>query len=476
MLSTLRSRLLLTYGLVIGVVLLVVGSALIFYLLRNPAIDRQIYLRIEQAADIIIRQGIISSSSQKRLPEIIQHLDQQQDIRVMVLSPHGDIIHDSRNDSESQLDPKARNTFQIRRGITIDNDNNSWLFIWRPLDDGGYLVIATPRIKRVALLFSQRLREVLKDDLLPPLLQGGLIALIASMILAIWMSHWVVTPLRRMVEVAEHLPIGEYQPVPDKGPQEVRKLAHAFNEMTIKVVASQQSQRDFLANVSHELKTPLTSIQGFTQAILDGTVYSPDSLEQAANVIHEEAGRMYRLVLDLLDLARLEAGTISMERSQIDLNAIVQRVIEKFIPQANLSEVNLSYIGNEDNLIFGDEDRLMQVFTNLIDNAIKNTPKNGMVDIEVYNDRNQGVVAVRDNGLGIEKSDLPRIFERFYQVDKSRAGIKGRGTGLGLPIVSEIVKAHNGSIKVESEPGKGSVFMVKIPLTSSGDSNICQHD
>jgi methyl-accepting chemotaxis protein len=256
MLFSLRAHLLLTYGLVIGVVLCVVGSALLFYILRNPLIDCQNYIRIEQAADFIIRQEFSSSSTEKRLPEIFQRIDKKQDIRVLILSPSGEIIHDSRNEYNLELDPNPRDTFQLKRSITIDNETNPWLFIRHQMDNGGYLVGATPRIRRISLLFSQRVRDLFKDDLLPSLLQGGTIALIASMILAICMSHWVVTPLRDMMDAAEHLSVGEFQHVREEGPQEVRKLAHAFNQMTTKVVLSQQSQKDFVADVSHELKTP----------------------------------------------------------------------------------------------------------------------------------------------------------------------------------------------------------------------------
>jgi two-component system sensor histidine kinase ResE len=234
--------------------------------------------------------------------------------------------------------------------------------------------------------------------------------------------------------------------------------------MSARLHASQQSQRDFVANVSHELKTPLTSIQGFAQAILDGTASTPEEQQQAAQVVYDESGRMYRMVLDLLELARLDAGTVEFEVGEVDLGLLLQAVVERFAPQSSQAEVELVSAVEGLPPVTGDGDRLAQVFNNLVDNALKHTPPGGQVQLEGKMEGGQVLVSVKDNGPGIPEDELSRIFERFYQLDKSRRGGPTHGSGLGLAIANQIVHAHRGEISVRSIVGVGSEFIVRLPI------------
>ena len=245
-------------------------------------------------------------------------------------------------------------------------------------------------------------------------------------------------------------------------------LGRAFNDMTRRVHASQAAQQDLVANVSHDLKTPLTSIQGFAQAIMDGTIDNPASLQQAAGVIYDESGRMYRMVAELLDLARLEAGVINIEQERIAIGDLLDRVITKFIPLASEADKHLEKDWSTLPEIIGDSDRLSQLFTNLVDNALKFTPRGGKV---IVRSRPVGPwleIAVEDSGPGISPGEQDRIFERFYQTDKSRSGGIERGSGLGLAISRQIVIAHKGEISVQNLPAGGSIFTVKLPLGRVG--------
>ena len=298
----------------------------------------------------------------------------------------------------------------------------------------------------------------------------SVVSLLFSMGLAYLISRWVAGPLQNMSGAARAVADGHRTQVKLAGPDEVRALGQAFNEMTQRVHASQASQRDFVANVSHELKTPLTSVQGFAQAILDGTANTPEAQAKAAQVIYDESSRMHRLVLDLLDLARLDAGTADLERAPLELGALLNAVAEKFIPQSREADVELiTQIGHLPGFI-GDGDRLSQVFTNLVDNALKHTPSGGKV---IFSAKQKGTwveVSVADNGPGIPPEELTRIFERFYQLDKSRKGGPSHGVGLGLAIAHEIIHAHKGTLSAHSRVGEGSVFMVRLPVAQPGDS------
>ncbi|KXK52575.1 MAG: putative two-component histidine kinase [Chloroflexi bacterium OLB13] len=231
--------------------------------------------------------------------------------------------------------------------------------------------------------------------------------------------------------------------------------------MTHEVQSTQQSQRDFLANVSHDLKTPLTSIQGYSQAIIDGAVREP---AVAAEVIYSEAGRLTRMVSELTDLARLQAGHVALHLDRIDLSSLVGALSQRLEVVAQKKQVQLNVITPGRLIVTVDGDRLAQVITNLISNAINFTPEGGHIDIGLRALDNGVEIAVRDSGIGIPAAELSRVFERFYQVDKARG--PRRGTGLGLAIAKEIITAHGGRIHAESAgEGHGTTFVVWLPIT-----------
>jgi signal transduction histidine kinase len=332
----------------------------------------------------------------------------------------------------------------------------------------------------VILEARQPLRQLLSSpisgELLGSLAQAGGVSLILSLLLALLISQSVVSPLAKISAAARQVAIGKEITVRPEGPREVRQLGQAFNEMSAKVHASQKSQRDFVANVSHELKTPLTSVQGFAQAILDGTTSTPEAQQQAAQVIYDESGRMYRMVLDLLDLARLDAGTANLQMEKVELDLLLEAVVERLSPQSKQAEVTLiSSVGNLPNLI-GDGDRLSQVFNNLIDNALKHTPPGGQVHLGGRVEGEKVLISVRDTGPGIPENEIQRIFERFYQLDKSRKGGPSHGLGLGLAIANQIVSAHHGKITVKSIEGAGSEFVVHLPFTRLEDDMLTSQD
>jgi two-component system sensor histidine kinase ResE len=295
--------------------------------------------------------------------------------------------------------------------------------------------------------------------------QGGGIALLLSLILAFGVARWVGDPLQRLVAASQHEPVAETKPVSERGPREVRELTRAFNDMIARVRDSQTSQRNFVANVSHELKTPLTSVQGFAQAIIDGTASTPAAQKQAAEVIYNESGRMHRMVLDLLDLARLDAGTADITMASVNMRVLLDSILEKFSLQAQNGEIDLVLDAPPDlPTLIGDGDRLAQVFTNLVDNALRHTPRGGKVTLKVQSTQTEMEIYVADTGSGISSEAIPHIFERFYQADQSRSGGKKHGAGLGLAIVQEIVAAHSGRITIRSQEGLGTTFTVHLPL------------
>jgi two-component system, OmpR family, phosphate regulon sensor histidine kinase PhoR len=225
---------------------------------------------------------------------------------------------------------------------------------------------------------------------------------------------------------------------------------------------TERARRELTANVSHELRTPLTSIKGFAETLLAGAIADEATCRRFVEIIDSEATRLMKLVDDLMDLSRLESRAVVMEPTPVRLDELVSEALGKMLPQAERHGVALRPAGLTPQTVIADRDRILQVVTNLLDNAIKFTPEGGTVDVAVDAHGDQALISVTDAGPGIPEEHLPRIFDRFYRVERSRSREAG-GTGLGLAIAKHIVEAHGGRIGVTSRAGRGSVFRVALP-------------
>ncbi|MGB9802737.1 two-component system histidine kinase PnpS [Desulfofundulus sp.] len=226
----------------------------------------------------------------------------------------------------------------------------------------------------------------------------------------------------------------------------------------------EQMRTEFVANVSHELRTPLTSIKGFLETLLDGALNDPETACRFLEIMGQETERLIRLVDDLLDLSKIEERRVVHRWQRVDMVDVISRVASLFRSQAKEKELTLSLeVPRDLPGVYGDPDMLAQVLINLLDNAIKYTPRRGSVTIRAMVLEGELRVEVEDTGIGIPAESLPRIFERFYRVDKARSRELG-GFGIGLAIVKHIIRAHGGKIAVESTPGRGSSFYFTLPL------------
>lgn len=454
MFSTLRSRLFSGFVLVIAVVLVISAVSLLLFAARSNLATR---LDLRTTAGKLLERMEFDRVNLNNLDDLVQQIDDNIGYRTLVVGPLGAVLADSRGDEEPGFSA-FRNIPSDTLSIT-DEDGRVWIYTGRQLPLGFSLIIMERR---------QPLRELVNSpisgELLGALAQSGAVAMVVALLLAYLISRSVASPLRQISDAAIQLAKGGKTFVEPKGPKEVRLLGEVFNDMAFQVDASQQSQRDFVANVSHELKTPLTSVQGFAQAILDGTARTPEAQQKAAQVIYDESGRMYRMVLDLLDLAKLDAGTADLVMDYVSLDLLLETVVERFGPQSTQAEVKIINQGGNLPLVTGDGDRLSQVFDNLVENAIKHTPAGGQVTISSELSGREVLVKVQDQGPGIPPEEADRIFERFYQLDKSRRGGPAHSLGLGLAIASQIIQAHGGEIFVENAADTGSIFTVKLPI------------
>jgi len=457
MFSSLRFRLWLRYALLIVTALAVVAMIMFIYLLRNPFLYRQTLERLRAVQAVVLERA--NDPQGQPLSLMADRASRTFKVRIIQYSQERQILLDTSSGERPALPFPEKKILPGNIPIARDESRGVWLYSLEKLPDNTYLLVATPR-PRVSIL------KVFTEDFLPLIFQSGLIALALSLFVAFIFANWIADPLQRVVLAARGIPSTEVKPVGAGGPQEVQELTRAFNSMVARVQSGQQSQREFVANVSHELKTPLTSIQGFSQAILDGTADSPDETKQAAQVIYDESARMHRMELDLLDLAQLDAGTADITMAPVNMTALLNAVAEKFTPQSQNAgvEIKVQVAANPIHVL-ADGDKLSQVFTNLVDNALKFTPHGGVIKLQASVLNAEMVASVTDTGAGIPLEVQAHIFDRFYQADPVRRGGAKHGAGLGLAIAREIVHAHGGRISVRSKPAEGTTFEVFLPLT-----------
>lgn len=223
---------------------------------------------------------------------------------------------------------------------------------------------------------------------------------------------------------------------------------------------------EFVANVSHELKTPVTSLKGFAETLLDGAMYDEELCRSFLQIIYDESDRLHRLIADILHLSKIEQHQLPLHPEILNIVDIINETVETLQEEVNKKDIEIKLPDSEELYMEAEKDRIRQIILNLVANAITYTPEHGTIEIKVEEIDNKVKMIVKDTGIGIAKKDLPRIFERFYRVDKARSRNSG-GTGLGLAIVKHLVESHHGSIEVQSREGKGTQFTITLPKKQS---------
>lgn len=332
----------------------------------------------------------------------------------------------------------------------------SWLIVQKPYKyvdmDGREQVLA-------AIYLSTPITEIhrARYTVYRFFLISTIISVLVSTFLVYFFSRRITKPLKEIRDAVKVISAGEFDKrLSIKSEDEIGELARSFNQMAIALESLEEMRRGFIANVSHELRTPMTSIKGFIEGILDNII-PPEKHKEYLEIVRNEVARLNRLVNDLLDLAKMESGEVKIVYSRFNINELIRRCIIKL--ESIITEKGLEVMVNfdEDTLVVADIDSIERVLINLIHNAVKFTASGGIIGISTEVKNDVVTVSVADSGIGIEKEDLERIWERFYKADKSRSH-DTVGTGLGLSIVRNIINDHGQKIWVESEAGKGTTF------------------
>lgn len=336
-------------------------------------------------------------------------------------------------------------------------EGDSWLTVQVPFR---YTIQVNDKAFKAAVFLHTPVPEVVKarTSVFNFFLWAVLVAIIISILLVYIFSLEITKPLKEINQAAKVISGGDFQKrLTIRSQDEIGELALSFNHMVTALQNLEDMRRGFIANVSHELRTPMTTIRGFIDGILDGTI-PQERQSYYLTIVRDEISRLNRLVNDLLDLARMEAGELKLNVRTLDINELIRRCIIKLEGLIIGKSIHVEAIFEEETtLVSADADAIERVLYNLVHNAIKFTPEGGTIKIGTASQKEKVFVMVEDNGLGISSEEIDRIWERFYKSDKSRGKDKS-GTGLGLAIVRNILHEHGENIQVESEIGKGTRF------------------
>ncbi len=317
------------------------------------------------------------------------------------------------------------------------------------------VVVLSANIDDVYIWLEELATQIYLLSLLTSLLMG---------LLSFFTSSLITRPVQALMRSVQKVTSGQLEEkIIVSGKGEMAELAEAFNHMTEQLQRVDESRQEFVANVSHELKTPLASVKVLTESLMFQDNVPIEMYQEFFYDINSEVDRLNNIITDLLSLVKLDSNKVHLNITETYLNALTEAILKRLEPIARKKNITLIYESHQDILIDADEVKLTLAISNLIENGIKYTKDGGNVKVTIQSDLQDAFITVVDTGVGIAKEEQPRIFERFYRTDKTRNRETG-GTGLGLAITYRTVIMHNGSIQVNSTEGVGSTFVIQIPI------------
>jgi signal transduction histidine kinase len=456
MIHSLQFRLLLAFVLVI---IVAIGTVSIFVFQNTGSELEQFDVRTEQIQTE--RTGMLLSyyyyfnnMNWDGVQTAVEELGTSEGLHILVTNVDGIIVANSEGDSLG----KEYHT----------STPGTKLFLPTPPPPGGGMMISPPKTMIGTLYINpesaRALTKTLADTINRFLLWGGLLAIAIALVLTLFLSRRISSPVRALTASARKLGQGDFsQRVPSKGKGEIAELAQAFNSMAEDIEGNEKLRQNLVADTAHELRTPLSNLRGYLEAIKDDVI-KPDAT--TINSLYEEATLLTRLVDDLQELALADASELKLVKQAEDISGVIKQAVSSYQSQASDKGISL-HTDLQEKLPLCDIDsqRIAQVLHNLISNAVTHTPREGTITISAKESGKYIEVTVTDTGEGIPPEELENIFERFYRVDRSRSRRTG-GSGLGLTIAKRLVEAHGGKISVQSEPGKGSSFTFTVPTSS----------
>ncbi len=435
----------------------------------NPAYNAVQYYRKDdvyslQSQNVYLNtnEGTPGSTDLSLFTDTSIELGAELETRIRILDAEGTVLIDSMQEEQGKDMATDSLIVQAMNGQIASRTEESG-------DDTMHLAFPAMVEGQLAgiVYLSQPLDDVaaVLSDLRNRMLISTVIALALSAIVALLLSRAISNPVRRLTLASRAVAQGHLdQQVPVRSKDEIGQLSQTFNEMTTRLQSAMQMQTDFVANVSHESRTPLTSIKGMLETLRDGAVDDPQIRDRFLETMEGETDRLIRLVNDLLLLSKADSNALNLHTESTDLSKLVREIIDQLSPEIETGNLDFKLeICPDLPSVPADPDRIRQVIVNLLDNAIKYSHDGGAITVTMMPGQDGSVVTrIRDEGIGIPADDLPRIGERFYRTDKARSRANG-GTGLGLAIARTLVEAHGGKLTVESIEGNGTTVSFTLP-------------
>jgi signal transduction histidine kinase len=465
MTNSLRARLILIFG-GLTLVAVVAFAVVVSTTLERLLLDR-LSLDLQGQAAVVARLVAedVATDNEQNILRALTAVDEAIGARSLIMNRRGQVLGAIEPDP-NELSGAAQLQTGMARALTGEGNRGA---LPRLGPQSEVLYVALPIVYEGDIVGAIRLAYQLQDieqtifQLYLGIAVGATATAIVAGIVAAWFASAITTPVRALSRAAQGLAAGDLdQHVSARSRDEVGLLVNAFNDMSARLRELETARREFASDISHELNSLAGAMQTAAVALEQGADQNPSLRHRLVDGLVAHTARLGRLANDLLELARLETGGLSLTLEPTSLRAVAEQVVSEWSAEAASRSMSLDLLVISDAWVMADHYRLVQACGNLVENALKYTPDGGDVEIIVRADRAGASVEVRDNGLGIPAEELPYIFHRFYRVE-GRTGMGPGGTGLGLAIVDRIAKSHGGNVSVDSTPGQGSVFIIHLP-------------
>lgn len=425
---------------------------------RQSDLDAWTSALSESVADSLEKNNV------ERVDVIVKRYGSPDSITLRIFDPQGRLLTTSAPDIDKNItnwleiagvkEALQKQAVQGRARGILSNDDR--LYAAKPIVRNGKLL----GVLRMSITIEQFHRQFQK--LILSVLLSLIVTVLLCAVISECLTRSMARPIQSMCNFAVRMGGGNFgDKLSIRQDDEIGQLAFELNRMSERLASLDIERRSFLANVSHELRTPVSNVFVTLEALASGADEEPEIRDRFIGTAQEEVKRLSRLIHDLLDLGRLEAGVTQLETKDFRLKSLIERAVRAVESRLQSGNLGIS-LDLPDVKVSGDPERLLQAFLNILDNAIKYSVANSEISINGAIEFNEIIVKISDRGPGISANDMPHIFEQFYTADRSRSG---NGTGLGLAIAKRIVEAHDGTITASSHPGKGATFIINLPIS-----------
>lgn len=427
------------------------------------------YFKNDRSKTLLTDANIISSNISKRnymsdncfqFDKELENKSIEGDYRIIIFDAMGTVINDSNKTDIGKiyLVPEVIDTLNKKDHTVLRKKEH------RLYTSASILNQKSEKVGAVLIVSSAEEIFSVTDEIRQKLFLLMTFTCIIILIFVFFISNLIMEPLKKILSVIEKMTAGQLdQRIEIKSQNEFAQLADSFNKMTDKLEQIENTREEFVSNVSHELKTPLSAVKVLSESILNEKNTPIEIYQEFLSDINSEIDRMTNIVNDLLILVKLDKKRFPLNISDTNLNNMLENIIKRLLPLADKKNIEIEFTHNKNIILQADEMKLSLAISNLIDNGIKYTQSGGKVKINIDADEKFAYITVQDNGIGINENEQDKIFERFYRIDKTRDRETG-GTGLGLSITHSAVIMHSGDIKLKSEEGLGTTFFISIPL------------